>query len=256
MRRAPPLAHPVATVRTTLPVRARPLLLAPLLFACSANAGEPDRIVNVDQDRGIAVIYDGGTPELGSGIRVRQARQAGEFTRIVVDDALDAEIAIGPRASIELEGDDNLIGRIRTDAQDGTLHLRVRGGYRVRRPMTARIVVPRLEQVDLEASGDAQIVGLDGGRLVLAGHGSGSFEAAGRVDELEVRIQGSGDADLDQLRAAEARISINGSGNARAHVTDTVIATVNGTGNIVYRGEPRNVTEDVNGTGRIGRTRD
>ena len=231
----------------------RYLLIAPLLLACSANSDPRDRVVNVDHDQGIAVIYEGRTPDIGSGNRVRQARQSGDFTHVIADDALDVEIAIGPRASIEIEGDDNLIDRIRTDAENGTLHLRVRGGYRVRRPMVARITMPRLDRVDLEASGDARIAGLDGGRLALAGHGSGSFDVDGAVDEVEVRIQGSGDADLAGLRAGEARILINGSGDARAHVTDTIVATVNGTGEIIYRGQPRFVTEDVNGPGRISR---
>jgi hypothetical protein len=231
----------------------RCLLVTPLLLACSANADPHGRVVNVDHDQGIAVLYDGQTPDQGSGNRVRRARPAGDFTHVIADDALDVEIAIGPRASIEVEGDDNLIDRIRTDADKGVLHLRVRGGYRVSRPMVARITMPRLDRVDLEASGDARISGLDGGRLALAGHGSGSFDVDGVLDEVEVRIQGSGDADLAGLRAAEARILINGSGDARAHVTDTIVATVNGTGEITYRGRPRFVTEDVNGTGRISR---
>ncbi len=229
------------------------LLATGLLLACSVNAEGQDRTVNVDRDQGIAVFYDGRAPVEGSGNRIRQMRSAGAFTRVIADDALDVEIAIGPRASIELEGDDNLIDRIRTDADDGTLHLRVSGGYRVRRPMVARIIVPRLERVDLEASGDARISGLNGGRLLLTGLGSGSFDVDGAVDAVEVRIQGSGNAELGDLRAREAKILINGSGDARAHVTDTIVATVNGTGEIVYRGRPRFVTEDVNGTGRISR---
>ena len=249
------------------------LIASTMLLACSANAGgseqasgqgsermagdrgDSGRVVNTGHDRGITVMYDGREPEQGSGNRVRQIRAAGDFTRVIADDAMDVEIRIGPHASIELEGDDNLIDRIRTDAERGTLHLRVRGGYRVRRPMIARITVPRLERLDLEASGDGRISGLNGGTLALASFGSGSFTAEGRVDALELRIQGSGDANLEGLRASEARLVINGSGDASAHVVDTIIATVNGTGEIVYRGEPRNVTEDVNGTGRISRAK-
>ena len=250
------------------------LIASILLLACSANAEGPDRaprprngapermagdngdtgrVVNVDHDQGIMVLYDGREPLQGSGNRVRQVRPAGAFTRVIADDAMDVEIRIGPRASIELEGDDNLIGRIRTDAERGTLHLRVSGGYRVRRPMLARITMPRLDRLDLEASGDGRVSGLNGGRLALASFGSGSFTAEGRVEALDLRIQGSGDAALENLRAGEARILINGSGDASAHVVDTIVATVNGTGEIVYRGEPRHVTEEVNGTGRISR---
>jgi hypothetical protein len=232
------------------------LLFAPLLLACSASAGASERTVTVQDDRNISVIYRGQTPEAGSGNRIRQARPAGAFTRVIADDALDVEIVIGPRPAVEIEGDDNLIDRIRTDAEDGTLHLRVRGGYRVQRPMLARITMPRLDQVNLEASGDARIGGLNGGRLTLVGQGSGSFDADGAVDQVEVRINGSGNADLEGLRAREARILINGSGDARAHVVDTIYAKLNGTGEIAYRGSPRNVTEEVNGTGAIRRLGD
>lgn len=231
----------------------RLLLFVPLLLGGSALAGAPGRVVNVDDDRAVSVLYDGERPVDGSGNRVTQARPAGDFTRIIADDAMDVEIRIGPSAAIELEGDDNLIGRIRTDADKGVLHLRVEGSYRVRRPMVARITMPRLERVDLEASGDARITGLDGGRLALVGSGSGSFDAEGRVDSVDVSIEGSGDANLEDLRAAAARIEIDGSGNARANVTDSLVATVNGTGDILYRGAPRSVVQDVNGTGRISR---
>jgi hypothetical protein len=234
----------------------RHLLIAPLLLACTAASGAPDRIVTVQDQDEISVTYRGQTPDRGSGNRVRQTRPIGQFTRVIADDALDVEIAIGPRAAIELEGDDNLIDRIRTDAENGILHLRVRGGYRVHRPMVARITVPQLDQVNLEASGDARISGLDGGRLTLVGQGSGSFDADGAVDQVEVRINGSGNANLDGLRAREARILINGSGDARAHVVDTIYAKLNGTGEIAYRGRPRNVSEEVNGTGAIRRIGD
>jgi hypothetical protein len=228
------------------------LLYVPLLLAGSAQAERPERtVINFDDDHGISVLHAGETPVVGSGRRVTQPRPAGEFTRVIADDAMDVEIRIGPRAAIEVEGDDNLVERIRTDAEGGVLHLEVDGGYRVRRPMLARITVPRLERVELDASGDARIGGLDGGRLFLVGRGSGAFDVDGAVDAVELRIQGSGDADLDGLRAREANIVINGSGNARAHVTDALVANVNGTGDIVYRGAPRSVVEDVNGTGRI-----
>ena len=231
----------------------RYLMIVPMLLASLANADAPDRVVNRNHYEGTTVIHRGETPETGSGNRIRQMRPAGEFTRVIADDAMDVEIRIGPRASIEIEGDDNLIDRVSAEAEKGTLHLRVRGSYRVREPMVARITVPQLERVDLEASGNARISGLDGGRLALAGHGSGSFEAEGAVDEVDVRIQGSGDARLDRLRAEAAHIVINGSGNARAHVTGSLVATVNGTGDIIYLGRPRAVAEDVNGTGRISR---
>ena len=214
-------------------MRAR--LIAPLLLAWTAAAGASGQTVTTSEDD-ISVIYRGETPEQGSGNRVRQPRPAGRFTKVIADDALDVEISIGPDFAIELEGDDNLIDRIRTDAENGTLHLQVRGSYRVRRPMLARITMPRLDRVDLEASGGARISGLQGGRLALAGHGSGSFDVDGAVDQVEVRV--------------------NGSGNARAHVVDAIDATLNGTGQIVYRGRPRRVSENVNGTGAIRRIGD
>ena len=233
-------------------MRASHALLIPavLLVACSAQAGSRER-TETRNDRAVEVRFNGETPVEGSGHRIRQERPAGAFTHVIVDGALDAEIAIGPRAAIELEGDDNLVGRIRADVRDGTLHLGVEGSYRVRQSLIARITVPRLEDVDLRASGDVRVTGLAGGRLALTGQGSGSFRADGRVDEVDVRIQGSGDADLEHLRARSARVVIDGSGNVRAQATEAMAATINGSGNITYSGRPRQVSEDVNGSGNI-----
>ena len=104
----------------------RHLLIAPLLLAWTAAAGASGQTVTTSDDD-ISVIYRGETPEQGSGHRVRQARPAGQFTNVIADDAMDVEIVIGPRAAIEIEGDDNLIDRVRAEAENGTLHLQVRG---------------------------------------------------------------------------------------------------------------------------------
>jgi hypothetical protein len=226
------------------------LIPAALLLACTAQAGERSRTINAGGGS-VEVRHQGETPVNGSGQRIRQARAAGDFSRVIVDDALDAEIAIGPRAAIEIEGDDNLVGRIRTDAESGVLHLRVEGSYRVRQPMVARITLPRLAGVDLRASGGARIRGLTGGTLALVTSGSGDFHADGEVDDLSLEIRGSGTAELDRLRARAARIVINGSGDVHAHVTDALTATVNGSGSIFYGGHPRQVSDQVNGSGRI-----
>lgn len=232
-------------------MRAMLALILPLAATSAAGAAALDRTVNVSRDHSIEVRYGREAPEEGSGNRIRQARSADDFTSVIVDDALDAEITIGPRFAVELEGDDNLIGRIRAETTDGVLHLQVEGGYRVRQSMVARITLPSLAGVDLRTSGNARIGGLQGGRLALATSGSGSFRADGRVDEVAVRIQGSGDAELGSLRARNARVVINGSGDVRAFASDALIATVNGTGNVTYAGNPRQVSEDVNGTGSI-----
>ena len=242
------------------------LFATTLLLACSANAEHPHE---AGQGRGRrrrpgrpgrsrpghrgplrGPRRRSGAPATASARRA----PAGNFTRVIADDALDVEIRIGAA------GEHRARGRRQSDRPDPH---RCRARHAASAGSAAAIMCAGRwwrgsrcrgsSGVDLEASGDARISGLNGGSLALAGYGSGSFVAEGSVDALDIRIQGSGDANLEDLRAREARILINGSGDASAHVTDTIIATVNGTGEIVYRGEPRNVTEDVNGTGRISR---
>jgi Putative auto-transporter adhesin, head GIN domain len=77
--------------------------------------------------------------------------------------------------------------------------------------------------------------------------------ASGTVARLGVSLGGSGDAQLGQLVARDVRAVLNGSGRIAVHATNTLQASVPGSGTIVYSGHPAHVTTSITGSGAITR---
>ena len=56
---------------------------------------------------------------------------------------------------------------------------------------------------------------------------------------------------LETLVARDATVGVPGSGRVQVHATDTLRATIAGSGAIFYRGDPSSVTQSVTGSGVI-----
>ena len=81
--------------------------------------------------------------------------------------------------------------------------------------------------------------------------GSGVLRVSGTVDRLDATLGGSGDMQLENLIARDARVAVPGSGRLQVHATGLLRATVAGSGAIFYRGDPSSVTQSVTGSGVI-----
>ena len=225
-----------------------PLLAA---FAATAQAHPHQDGVNF---RGTCMRqWPGDGYVTGSGNLVRQARAAGTFNRITADGPAHLQIAIGPRPSIEVEADDNIVGFITTDSRGGRLKIGAEGSFCMARAPKLRITVPSLAAIDMRASGDAEVTGLNGGNLDVTITGSSDVMTSGRLDRLGVTINGSGDVDLNSLQARFVDATVNGSGEVDLGTSHLVSATVNGSGTIYYSGNPEFVDQAVRGSGRIRR---
>ena len=66
-------------------------------------------------------------------------------------------------------------------------------------------------------------------------------------------MSGSGDLRLFDLRAREVHVSIAGSGDAKVNASERLDATVAGSGDVRYRGNPKEVAQSVNGSGSVER---
>jgi hypothetical protein len=103
----------------------------------------------------------------------------------------------------------------------------------------------------IQGSGDVAVQGVDGEKFSARVSGSGDLEVSGRATTLDAVIEGSGDMDLGGLDAQDVRVSIDGSGDARVHAGASLSATVNGSGDIRYKGSPPQTKISVNGSGDI-----
>ncbi len=194
-----------------------------------------------------------GDMRVGSGTLLSQTRELPAFSSIEVDGSSDVEVQIGAAQQVAVTGDDNLLDMIDLTVRDGRLTVSSHGSYRSRRDLKVAITLPALDAVTIEGSGDVVLHGFAGSALKLRIAGSGDIHADGAVDTLALRIAGSGDADLSALKAKTAAVEINGSGDASVFASESLSAATNGSGDIRYSGDPKQLATAVHGSGDIRR---
>jgi hypothetical protein len=187
----------------------------------------------------------------GSGRIVRQGRQVPSFRRVETLGSEVVEIRFGPRRSLVVSADDNILPLITTEVHDGTLEIATRGSFRTRGPIRVWLTTPDLEEVNTSGSGDVLIHDVNNARLALTIHGSSDMQVTGRTGRLDVDIHGSGTARLATLAATDVQASVFGSGDAIVRATRELEARVFGSGTVRYVGRPQNVDQQRFGSGRV-----
>jgi hypothetical protein len=194
-----------------------------------------------------------GSGVQGSGIAATQTRTVAGFSRLDLAGSNEVTVMVGPRQSVVVYADSNLIGHVTTQVVAGTLVVADTGSFTTRIPMSVEVSVPSLTALNLSGSGQLSVTGIKAPGLTVTVSGSGMLSAAGTVTQLDVTLSGDGLADLGQLTASQVHAVLSGSGLIQVTATTSLDAEVPGTGAIVYGGNPPEVTTSVTGTGTVSR---
>jgi hypothetical protein len=213
-----------------------------LMVACAGMLSACD---GVDDRRG------------SSGPSRTETRDVGSFNAVQMSGAARLEITVGKAESLVLEGRAASIERVKAEVRHNTLIIesKPRDWFMSnnRRRITVRITVPRLESLQVEGGNDVRLTGFDGGESNIQASGAAHIFAEGHLAELTVRMAGAGHGDFSRLIADQAKVVVEGVGSVIVHPKDTLDATMNGVGAILYTGSPREVNTRMNGLGTIAR---
>ena len=183
----------------------------------------------------------------------------------------DLTITIGEEESLTITASAVAISALTSDVDECTLVLDYGGGAFGVSRISYALTVRSLDRVQVSGSGSvsgADVLGPEGvveitdsGSLALTDthtqdltvriDGSGSVTLDGSSVSLDLTMDGSGDFSGEDLRTQKASASIAGSGSAWMFVTDTLRASVSGSGGLTYAGDPVQVATDVTGSGTV-----
>jgi hypothetical protein len=189
----------------------------------------------------------------GSGTAATETRELAAFDGVELAGSNVVTIRVGPPQTVVVHADDNLLPLVTTEVSGGSLVIGTTGSVATRSPMSVDVTVPSLESLTLSGSGIVAVEGIGADRFVVTLPGSGVLRATGQARRLDVSLGGSGDAQLEQLVAREVHAAVDGSGRIAVHATNTLDASVAGSGAIMYIGDPVRVTTSVTGSGAIVR---
>jgi hypothetical protein len=174
--------------------------------------------------------------------------------------------------SVEIYADESVIDIVRTEVRNGILFISSRHDIRRISSFEVHVVMKEIEELsvtgpgsirgkgsleveDLElrmtGSGDISL-DLNADKVVTHISGSGEIELSGRAEDHEVKISGSGDLEAGELSTEDTRVTLSGSGKCMINATENLDVRISGSGDVSYRGNP-NLSSHITGSGRINR---
>lgn len=228
-----------------------------------------------------AMIVAAGSAVLLLAAGCGQAREAGPattsqravsgFSAVQLETSGDLTINVGEGESLTIDAGANVIDGLTSDVVDGTLVLGGRSGSWFGGSIRYTLTVTSLERIELDGSGsitgtgaltgDGTVAVSGSGSTTLSGlrltgltadlSGSGDLTLTGSATTASVTISGSGDFDGSGLATEQATVDVSGSGQARVDVSGTLAATVSGSGDVIYTGNPASVQRERSGSGDI-----
>jgi hypothetical protein len=161
-----------------------------------------------------------------------------------------ASYAPGSGDKVHISGDPQLLAHLRV--RDGRLELNCRNYWHGDTDaLTITLPGREFKKFGIAGSGNLVLSKLDQMKVRLNIAGSGSIKADGKVQETEIHIAGSGDADLSQVKANVANVHIAGSGNTDIAPSDEADIHIAGSGDVNLHSQPKKLETHIAGSGRI-----
>jgi hypothetical protein len=103
-----------------------------------------------------------------------------------------------------------------------------------------------------KGSGDVDLKNLTTDNLTVAMLGSGDFKAdEGSAKNQTITISGSGSVEVADLIGENCTFAIKGSGDVTTNVNSSLQGNIMGSGNVSYKGNPKNKQVDIMGSGEV-----
>lgn len=181
-----------------------------------------------------------------------QARSVPAFHGIDLAGTLQIDVVPGKPGAIELVGDADLFDKVSTTVVNGILIVQTkfpRDRHTIH--MHAIVSAAGINALTISGTGSIKASSLSVPDLALTLSGTGSVKAAGTTNALRVDVNGTGSISARQLTSRSAVVDMSGTGSASVDATDSVVATLSGTGSIDVHGHPAHVTQRKSGQGAI-----
>jgi hypothetical protein len=170
---------------------------------------------------------------------ITKASDADGFTKVKLNTSSDVKISMGKEFSVVMTGDDKKINDTILVVKRDTLIIKYKNEDRNHRydrdqEMLVTIVMPHIEEMKINGSGDVDVTGVDNEELALNINGSGDLNVEGKSERLDIGINGSGDISMDMVDGKDIDIGINGSGNVElgGGTCQSLEISINGSGDV------------------------
>jgi hypothetical protein len=220
----------------------------------------------------VVVLALPATAAAASGAEKTEIRAVGGFHGLALGVPALLTIRQGAKEGLTITGDDDIVPRVESVVDDGTLEIRWarKGNYVLAKPLVIAVDAKTLDAIALGGngsiraadfaapslsikvggSGEVAIDRLDAKSATITVGGSGRVVLGGRADALQVTLAGAGEMAAGKLESRQVRATLQGSARATVWAKDSLDVTLAGSCEVGYYGGPR-LRQTVAGNGRV-----
>ena len=213
--------------------------------------------------------------EKGSGNIIRSEPSIAEFRTIKLTGGGELRLVQGSEYHLIIEAEDNILPHLTVEMDGTTLNLGYeeslwKDRYVPTKPIIYTLTFVSLEEItllggakiscdsldvpnlrmDLNGGMDVSMNAVFADTIELKLDGGANVNITGEVGRQSLTLNGAGAYSAEDLKSREAKIVINGAGEAKIWATETLDVSLNGLGSVSYYGSPQ-VTQSLIGLGSI-----
>ncbi len=159
-------------------------------------------------------------------------------------------VTIGKPTPLTIETDQNIMPLIKMEVSKGKLIISSDRQFKTKKSPNIKVSIAKLRAVEVIGAGDMWIRNLDNENLNVATMGAADIHLSGKTKNLSVAVMGTADVFAYDLVAENANATLTGSADAKLNVSKSLMATLIGPSDLLYRGNPT-VTKTIIGNGDV-----
>ena len=193
---------------------------------------------------------------IGNKKIVSQERTIPIYSQIKVLGNADIVLTEGDVGQIVVETSENVLPYIATEVKEGTLVIKLKH-YGVNYVPKLKVYIPideKFNKITIAGKGDVTLgehFSIELQTLEVIIKIQGNVQLQGKTEVLKVSVLGSGNFQGKELLTHKGTLSISGTGNIEATVSEEVQAKITGYGHIIIFGNPSKKDTDIKGSGKI-----
>ena len=193
---------------------------------------------------------------IGNKKIVFQERTIPIYSQIKVLGNADVVLTEGEVGQIKVETSENVLPYVTTEVKGETLVVKLKH-YGVSYVPKLKVYVPideKFNKITIAGKGDVTLgehFSIELQTLEVIMKIQGNVQLQGKTEVLKVSVLGSGNFQGKELLTHKGTLSISGTGNIEASVSEEVQAKITGYGHIIIFGNPSKKDTDIKGSGKI-----
>jgi hypothetical protein len=200
-----------------------------------------------------------------------ETRTTSNYNEIEIGGAFQVTLVKGTEGKIIITADEAILEKLITKCSSNRLKIKMENGSNYSAKIEISIPVEDISRFSYAGSGNVKSeltvkssnfeVEFSGSgkvnlpvtcqNLKVEKTGSGGLILSGMSNNFDLKCIGSGSSNTKELKTQNTDVSQIGSGDVSVYATESINATLTGSGNINYYGKPAKVIKKSNGSGSI-----